>query len=613
MDNKCYFWVLNNLDKYSFKDKSVAIKQGILWLLQHEDSLDNPTTLQKLDKYYQQLTENFYNNFVGYRNGLASKSIVSSDLDCYFINTADGMVPIGYYKELRPVEAAMIIQRYLKNCEENIPFEQDELIKKWESDKEEISDYYIEKKNKKHSSPAKCIWAIVVSVIYLLMTAVAFLLSRGFSVIFTQLNAELIEKIQRSMPCLRNAGASDISSFVAFLIISGLIVFAFLVFSLWEFKLALDKQMTDQLLDEFDINIENMKAAVKDDIDHQLEEAYIATRQGKSFKTNKTRGANAVSEIHKKIKIAKTYSIRMHMHSDISILVVLAICTCIMAICCFTKVIPAMQDRSAYREAERLLEEGNYDEAISKFKSLKSYKDSETKINECMYQEAKSLLEEGIFDEAREIFDKLDDYEDASTLMIECDYKKALSLKNEEDYITAYKLMLELGEYKDAKKQAKAMIEDIYNQGVSLYRSEDYSAAKECFNVSKDFGRENDYLTLIKASQSKVADITALYALIDFEDSKEVLLNNYNIYNFLKGEWRDAAGRYVRYYDTDSGTRSEYNLKSDSGSYYKLEDACHKVGNGTSYSKQWSYKIIDINTIEVYNYQDYQTYRLQRR
>ncbi len=612
MDSKCYFWVLNHLDKYSFSKDAVRIKEGILGLLQSEESLDHPKALQKLDGYYQQLTENFYNNFVGYRNGIACKNIVSSELDCYFINTADGMIPIGYYKEIRPVEATMLIQKYLKNCEENIPLEQEGLRGQWEKDLEEISEYYQEKRNKKHSSPAKCILSIVVSVIYLLMTTVAFFLSRGFQVIFSGMDAELLQKIQKSMPCLARCQASTVSSFITFLIFSSLIVFAFLLFSAWELKLALDKKVTDQLLDEFDHSAENIESYVKEDITHKMEEVYIATRQGKNFKTMKSKGAIAINQLNKKIKTAKTYSIRMYIHSHVALVIILAICTCIMPIC-FTKAIPTMQDKSAYTEANTLLNNGSYEEAYNKFESIKHYKDSKERLLACRYEQAKSMLEQGSYSEARDIFRELDDYEDSAEFVNECDYRKALAAKEEGDYVAAYNRLISLGDYRDSKKQAKNLIEEVYNKGIALYRGKEYSEAEKCFEISKKFGREKDYLTLIKASKSRVGDLSALYALIDFEDTKEVLLNNYNIYNFLKGEWRDTSGRYIRYYDTQTGTRSEYNLNASSGNYYKLEDGCHMIGSGSSYSKQWRYTIIDVNTIEVFSYRDYETYRMYRR
>ena len=123
MDKKCYLWIFNNISKYSFDADTISIKESIGRLLITEDSINSPEIIKKMESYYEQLISNFYNNVIGFQNGLADKKITASELDCYFIGTSDGMVPIGYYRMVRPAEAVAIIQKYLDICKNNISTE----------------------------------------------------------------------------------------------------------------------------------------------------------------------------------------------------------------------------------------------------------------------------------------------------------------------------------------------------------------------------------------------------------------------------------------------------------------------------------------------------------
>ena len=57
-------------------------------------------------------------------------------------------------------------------------------------------------------------------------------------------------------------------------------------------------------------------------------------------------------------------------------------------------------DSSDYKAAERLFEEGKYEEAVAAFTALGNYKDSEHKLDEVNYYWAKQLLEDGYWSEA---------------------------------------------------------------------------------------------------------------------------------------------------------------------------------------------------------------------
>lgn len=250
-----------------------------------------------------------------------------------------------------------------------------------------------------------------------------------------------------------------------------------------------------------------------------------------------------------------------------------------------------------------------YEEAISKFEAIDFYKDSSDKITECKYGQATSLLENDEAQKAKTIFKQLNDYRDSKGKVTECDYKIALKNKSDGELLKSYNQFVALGDYKDSKEQLEKLKSPMYKKGVELYKSEDYTEAKQYFEKTVDYDREDDYFKLIDAHQGNLTHISEIYYLTDFEDTKEILLNDENIYVFLRGHWTGSNGKYLTY-----DGRSSYNIPwSYDGEYYKLEDGAHYNGSDdTSWRKQWSFTIVDANTIEVYCTKDYSTYTLYR-
>ena len=89
-------------------------------MLVTEDSINSDAIISKMQNLYLSFCTLFYNNILGYQNGLVNNQITASELDCYLIQTSDGMVPIGYYRNIRPAEAASMVQRYLDQCKKEL-------------------------------------------------------------------------------------------------------------------------------------------------------------------------------------------------------------------------------------------------------------------------------------------------------------------------------------------------------------------------------------------------------------------------------------------------------------------------------------------------------------
>ena len=117
-----------------------------------------------------------------------------------------------------------------------------------------------------------------------------------------------------------------------------------------------------------------------------------------------------------------------------------------------------------YNNAVAMLENGQYDEAITAFTDLGNYKDSINKITETQnaktefernqkYDSANKLFEEKKYDEAITAFTDLGDYKDSSNKIIEIKYLQANKLVDEKRYGEAIIAFTELGDYKDSKQK----------------------------------------------------------------------------------------------------------------------------------------------------------------
>lgn len=113
-------------------------------------------------------------------------------------------------------------------------------------------------------------------------------------------------------------------------------------------------------------------------------------------------------------------------------------------------VIPSVK----YNSAVKLLESGQYDEAVAAFEAMGDYKDSADMITEVRYQEALYLMQNERYSEAVAAFDAMGDYKDSADMAIEVRYQNAVALMNNSQYVEAIELFEELGDYKESAENA---------------------------------------------------------------------------------------------------------------------------------------------------------------
>ncbi len=134
-----------------------------------------------------------------------------------------------------------------------------------------------------------------------------------------------------------------------------------------------------------------------------------------------------------------------------------------------------------YKEANQLIEQGQYDEAKTVLTALGAYQDSQTLILDCDYLQASEFLQNGQYDDAEELFAGLYSYRDSSSMVFESRYRKAWELYEKQEYQNAVDILNTVYYYKDSRFQI-AMI-----QAEDLFKKGDLAGAWELY---RDLGEE---------------------------------------------------------------------------------------------------------------------------
>lgn len=268
-----------------------------------------------------------------------------------------------------------------------------------------------------------------------------------------------------------------------------------------------------------------------------------------------------------------------------------------------------------YRQAQNYIDDNEYEQALNKLNLLSSYKNSDELILKCKYEQANLLIDSAEYDEAIGLLSEINNYQDARDLK---QYATAKKHYEDNKLISSLNDFNKIIDFRDTPELVINIKAQIYAKGIDLYHDLVYSESKKYFNSlkSEDYQDVNKYMTLLQAHMALLSDVSKLYELIDFEDTKEILLNDEYILKFLMGKWSDSAGNYLEFYKenaNDTTTWCSYSLPNTDGKYYKIENKTHYKGSDeTGWKKQWTYQIISKNTISIYDYIDGKIYTLRR-
>lgn len=156
--------------------------------------------------------------------------------------------------------------------------------------------------------------------------------------------------------------------------------------------------------------------------------------------------------------------------------------------------IPFVAKIVSYNNAISLFEEKKYEDAVSEFKELGEYKDSQEYLFESTYKLARQYLAKGKSQEALLLFDELKSHNNSkySDYSLDINYFTAQAYMNEKKYDMALDILEKI-------KNKTNVEEDIRNakylKAVELYEEQNYEEAIKIFNeFDKSYKDVEDYI-----------------------------------------------------------------------------------------------------------------------
>ena len=245
------------------------------------------------------------------------------------------------------------------------------------------------------------------------------------------------------------------------------------------------------------------------------------------------------------VETGKKRGKRNHTIAIITIVSVLAVVA--LSVLSVKYLIPSIK----YSSAEKLIEKGRYDEAISAFAKLGDYKDSSVKASEIYYKKGLALLEEGKFDAARDAFRNSDVYGDSADRILETYYMQGEMSIRDGNYSLAASLFINAEDYLDAQIKVKEsyykMAEKQLNDGMYVNAKDSFIKAEDYSDAEQQIISINDKLYTLGveaiANQEYVSAMTFLENILDYSDSRSyynyaVIKNN----NYDNGKFHSLEG-----------------------------------------------------------------------
>ena len=324
-----------------------------------------------------------------------------------------------------------------------------------------------------------------------------------------------------------------------------------------------------------------------------------------------------------------------------------------------------------YRSACKALENGEYDKAYETFADLGDFMDSEEMANEALYEKAERALRNKKYDTAIQTFQRLGDYKDSETQVLETKYLQADQYQNDEKYKEAYELYAELGSYKDSEDEllttillweeevldyANVLDANSFRDTVALdsdHYEMFYSTILRHLNDHEDATYWYDWgataaarttdtmLSMLPSTYQDVSTMQELFGLLtesyivygDLFRYHEALVRecwslafvrdmaaqDEAVCYFLESYWTTYnGGYYLNFYEnSDGGTTSDHTLPwvpmPYGTKYFNIENMIYYWEDDSGHlAEVYRFEIIDYDTIDVYCYQNNQTYTLYR-
>ncbi len=147
-----------------------------------------------------------------------------------------------------------------------------------------------------------------------------------------------------------------------------------------------------------------------------------------------------------------------------------------------------IQPKIKFDNAQKLLDENKYDEAIIAFTKLGNYANNGEKIQEVHYKKGINLLESGKYDQAMEEFTSAGEYDGAQQMLTNTkNYILAHRYYGNQDYLSAMSLYSDLGSFLDSETKLADTSRIVYGQLKTNIANKNYAMATQCYAQLKDY------------------------------------------------------------------------------------------------------------------------------
>lgn len=246
--------------------------------------------------------------------------------------------------------------------------------------------------------------------------------------------------------------------------------------------------------------------------------------QTKGFENNSGEKKDYSDELNNPIKY-KTKDVKKKKRLIIGALLIATVVTS------FFVIILIIVPETKYQKAIVLMSDGKYEDAVTEFNQLNSYKNSKSFSTECSYLLAKEYYDKDKYNSAKDLFSELGDYKDAKALVIDCDYNIAMDYYysgGEANYELAKQGFSDLGNYKDSQTM---VLECDYQRAKELMVSDVSFEIVSAVSIFEDLGDYNDSKKLLKEAKLN-------YCVIFNNNTDET---TYKYLKELKGSGNDTA------------------------------------------------------------------------
>ena len=163
----------------------------------------------------------------------------------------------------------------------------------------------------------------------------------------------------------------------------------------------------------------------------------------------------------------------------------------------FLGVVPSVKQSGRMREAEKLMNSGNYIAAAEIYEKIDTT-EAQEKYNTCIYLYSKDLYNKGDYEAAISYIEDVS-YKDSSELSKRWKYEFALLNVKNENYSKAIELFKELGEYNDSESKR----EELCNYyGTKLYNEKNF---KEAVSFLSKISKTSDLYTNVAETYQKAS------------------------------------------------------------------------------------------------------------